>query len=59
MLFKLMAYFYKISRRNKVNIYDIAKLAGVSIATVSRVVNDSPKVIKKTKEKVVAVMRDN
>ena len=24
------------------NIYDIAELAGVSIATVSRVVNDSP-----------------
>ena len=41
------------------NIYDIAKLAGVSIATVSRVVNDSPKVSKKTKEKVLAVMRDN
>ena len=41
------------------NIYDIAKLANVSIATVSRVVNDSPKVSQKTKEKVLAVMRDN
>ena len=38
------------------NIYDIAELAGVSIATVSRVVNDSPKVSEKTKEKVKAVM---
>lgn len=41
------------------NIYDIAKLAGVSIATVSRVVNDSPKVSEKTKEKVRKVMEDN
>ena len=41
------------------NIYDIAKLAGVSIATVSRVVNDSPKVSDKTKEKVRKVMEEN
>ena len=38
------------------NIYDIARLAGVSIATVSRVVNNSPKVSERTKEKVRAVM---
>lgn len=41
------------------NIYDIAKLAGVSIATVSRVVNDSPKVSEKAKEKVLKVMAEN
>ena len=41
------------------NIYDIAKLANVSIATVSRVVNNSPKVSLKTKEKVLAVMKEN
>ena len=41
------------------NIYDIAKLAGVSIATVSRVVNDSPRVSEKTKLKVRAVMEEN
>lgn len=41
------------------NIYDIAKLAGVSIATVSRVVNDSPRVSEKTKQKVRAVMAEN
>ena len=41
------------------NIYDIAKLANVSIATVSRVVNGSPKVSQKTKEKVLAVMKEN
>ena len=42
-----------------VNIYDIAKLADVSIATVSRVVNDSSKVNDKTKEKVLRVMEEN
>lgn len=41
------------------NIYDIAKLAGVSIATVSRVVNDSPKVSEKTKERVRQIMEEN
>lgn len=41
------------------NIYDIAKLAGVSIATVSRVVNGSPRVSEKTKQKVLAVMEEN
>ena len=41
------------------NIYDIAQLAGVSIATVSRVVNDSPRVSEKTKQKVRAVMEEN
>ncbi len=41
------------------NIYDIAKLAGVSIATVSRVVNDSPKVSEKAKAKVRKVMEEN
>ena len=41
------------------NIYDIAELAGVSIATVSRVVNDSPKVSEKTKEKVRRIMEEH
>ncbi|MCD7724220.1 MAG: LacI family transcriptional regulator [Clostridiales bacterium] len=38
------------------NIYDIAKEAGVSIATVSRVMNDSPKVSEKTKKKVQEII---
>jgi len=41
------------------NIYDIADLAGVSIATVSRVVNDSPLVSEKTKQRVREVMEQN
>ena len=40
------------------NIYDIAKLSGVSIATVSRVINNSPKVSDKTKKKVWDVMNE-
>lgn len=40
------------------NIYDIAELAGVSIATVSRVVNSSPLVSEKTKNRVLAVMEE-
>ena len=35
-----------------VNMYDVAKLSGVSIATVSRVVNGSTKVSEKTRRKV-------
>ncbi len=39
------------------NIYDIAKKSGVSIATVSRVLNDSPHVRAQTRERVLAVMQ--
>ena len=41
------------------NIYDVAELAGVSIATVSRVINDSPNVAEKTKQRVREVMEEN
>ncbi len=40
------------------NIYDIAELAGVSIATVSRVLNDSPNVAEKTKKRVREIMEE-
>lgn len=41
------------------NIYDISKRAGVSIATVSRVLNNSPHVSPATREKVMAVIDDS
>lgn len=41
------------------NIYEIAELAGVSIATVSRVINDSSLVSEKTKLRVRRVMEEN
>ena len=40
------------------NIYDISERSGVSIATVSRVLNNSPHVSSKTREKVLAVMQE-
>ena len=39
------------------NIYDISKKAGVSIATVSRVLNESSHVSEKTRDKVLAVIK--
>ena len=39
-------------------IYDIAREAGVSIATVSRVFNDSSSVTQKTRKKVLAIAND-
>ncbi len=38
------------------NIYDVSEKAGVSIATVSRVINGNPNVSEKTKQKVLTVM---
>jgi len=40
------------------NIYDISKKAGVSIATVSRVLNGSENVSEKTRSKVLLVMQE-
>ncbi len=40
------------------NIYDISRRAGVSIATVSRVLNNSPHVSENTRRKVLAVIDD-
>lgn len=41
------------------NIFDIAKKSGVSITTVSRVLNDTGLVKEETREKVLRVMREN
>ncbi|RPH95315.1 MAG: LacI family transcriptional regulator, partial [Lysobacterales bacterium] len=38
-------------------IYEVSELAGVSLATVSRVINDSGKVSEKTRQKVLAAMK--
>ncbi len=42
-----------MNENKMINIYDIAKMSGVSIATVSRVMNNNPKVSEKTKAKVM------
>lgn len=40
------------------NIYDVSQKAGVSIATVSRVINGNDNVSEKTRNKVLAVMKE-
>lgn len=39
-------------------IYEVSRLAGVSLATVSRVINDSSRVTSKTRDKVIAAMQE-
>lgn len=39
-------------------IKDVAKKAGVSVATVSRAINNAPRISEKTKQKVVKVMQE-
>jgi len=40
------------------NIYDVSVRAGVSTATISRVINQSPNVSPKTREKVMAIIKE-
>jgi LacI family transcriptional regulator len=42
----------------KPTIYDVAKKAGVGIGTVSRVINNSPQITNKTKEKVLRIIAE-
>ena len=44
---------------NNLSIKDIARMAGVSIATVSRVINKNGKVAKETEKKILKVMEEN
>src|SRR5690625_6733388 len=39
-------------KNKKITIYEVAQKAGVAISTVSRVLNNSPNVSQKTKDKV-------
>jgi DNA-binding LacI/PurR family transcriptional regulator len=43
---------------SEVSIYDVAKAAGVSVSTVSRVLNDKPDVAKKTRARVQRVINE-
>ena len=40
----------------KPTIYDVAREAGVSIATVSKVINRTGKISEKTRERITAIM---
>jgi LacI family transcriptional regulator len=39
---------------NEITIHDIAQILGINSSTVSRALNDSPRVAKKTKEKIIS-----
>src|SRR5574344_2247850 len=43
--------------KERVTIYEVAKASGVSLATVSRVINNSDTVKEDTKKKVMAVIK--
>ena len=45
--------------KNNVTIKDVAKLAGVSISTVSRVINDHPDVKDETREKILKIIKES
>ena len=45
--------------KREVTIYDIAKIAGVSASTVSRVINDFPNVKKSTRARVLKALTEN
>ncbi len=47
-----------MEKRKRVTIYDIAARAGVTTATVSRVINGKTGISRATREKVMAVMRE-
>jgi DNA-binding LacI/PurR family transcriptional regulator len=47
-----------MERKKKVTIYDIARLSGVTTATVSRVLNGKPGISTSTRDRVSAVMRE-
>ena len=48
----------KRSKLNKMTIVDIAKASGVSIATVSRILNNKPDVAEETRQRVLQLIED-
>lgn len=55
----LTTQLYALTNRGEfINIYDISQKAGVSIATISRVINCSDNVSEKTRQKVLKVIKE-
>ncbi len=48
----------KSSKITKTTIIDIAKASGVSVSTVSRILNNKPDVADETRERVLSVIKD-
>jgi LacI family transcriptional regulator len=49
----------KSNNLSKTTIYDIAKASGVSVSTVSRILNDRPDVSEATRERVLAIIEEH
>lgn len=47
-----------INKKGNVTVSDVAKKAGVSTSTVSRVISNNPKISQRTKDKVISVMNE-
>lgn len=45
-----------MNNNGNITLSDVAKIAGVSTSTVSRVISDNPRISKSTKEKVLSIM---
>ena len=58
-LSKATAFTERISNLKRINSNDIARLAGVSRSTVSRVVNGYSNVPEETREKVMKVIKEH
>ena len=56
--FRNLSVSRKMVRGISYTITDVAKKAGVSIATVSRILNNQPGYSKKTKERVLQVIQE-
>jgi len=49
----------KSNKITKTTIIDIAKASGVSVSTVSRILNNKPDVAEETRERVLAIIKEN
>jgi DNA-binding LacI/PurR family transcriptional regulator len=49
----------KTKKNAKTTIIDIAKASGVSVSTVSRIINDKPDVSEETRKRVLAVIKEH
>src|SRR5690606_19066840 len=58
LIFQITVQFILAGRRNMSTISDVARLAGLSRATVSRVINNHPYVSEEKRESVLKAMRD-
>ena len=45
-----------MNKNGKTTVSDVAKIAGVSTSTVSRVISDNPRISQTTKDKVLKIM---